>query len=116
MADEFKKLADDLKKGAEEWVNYVDKQSDKVVDFIRTNTKELTEAVKKEQKKMELRSQIGEHTRALNKAYTRLGEAYYASASEHKAMTDVSDVMALIQSNRKLVDLLKEQLKRLEGK
>ena len=116
MADEFKKIADDFKKEAEDWVRYVDKQSDKVVQFVRANTKDLTDAVKKEQKKMELRSQIGEHTRTLNKAYTRLGEAYYNSASEHKPMADVADVMALIQSNRKLVELLKDQLNALEQK
>ncbi len=114
MADEIKKIADDLMKEAEDWVKYVDVQSDKVVKFVRDNTKDISGAIKKERRKIELRSEIGEHTRTLNKAYTRLGEAYYNSTAEHKAMEDVKDLMALIQSNRKLLDLLQQQLDTLE--
>ena len=116
MADEFKKITDELKKEAEDWVKYVDDQSDKIVSFIRTNTKDVKKTVNRERKKMELRSQIGEHSRALTKAYTRLGEAYYNSVADHKPMEDVKDVMALVQTNRKLVELLQDQLNALEGK
>ena len=114
MADEFKKITDELKKEAEDWVKYVDEQSDKVVKFVRENTKDISAAFQAERKKMELRSEIGDHTRTLNKAYMRLGEAYYNSTAEHKAMEDVKDLMALIQSNRKLVQLLQNQLNSLE--
>lgn len=115
LEDEIRKFADDMKKEAEDWVKNVDEQSDKVVKFVRENTKDITAALKKERRKMELRSEIGEHSRALTKAYTRLGEAYYDSISERRGIGDVNDLLSLINSNKKLVDLLQAQLDELEG-
>jgi vacuolar-type H+-ATPase subunit E/Vma4 len=115
LEDEIRKIADDMRKEAEDWVKNVDEQSDKVVKFIRENTKELSAAIEKERKKMELRSEIGEHTRALTKAYTRLGEAYYDSIAQRRSIGDVNDLLSLINSNKKLVDLLQSQLDELEG-
>lgn len=105
---------DEFKKAAQDWAKYVDEQSDKIVKLLDESTKNLSGTVKKERKKLELRSQIGEHTRALNKAYTRLGEAYYNSVSEGKKMEEMQDVMDLVYSNRKVVELLNKELKMLE--
>lgn len=123
MADEMKKLENELKrfsnrmeKEAGKWLNYVDTESDKVVRFIKDNTKDLSDTIAKERRKIELRSEIGERSRALVKAYARLGEAYYESLQNRRSMDDMKDVVALIDSNRKVVDLLNDQLSGLEGK
>ncbi|MBQ9328154.1 MAG: hypothetical protein IJ225_06425 [Solobacterium sp.] len=115
MADEFNKMKEEMKKNAEEWVSYVDEQSDKVVKFVQDNTKDLTDRIKLERKKMELRSEIGEHQRALTKAYTRLGEAYYESLNTNRSMDDMKDVISLVETNRKLIGLLEGQLASLES-
>lgn len=107
MMEDFKKMTDD-------WVKFVDESSDKVADFVTKSTKDMTGALKKERRKMELRSQIGEHTRALTKAYTRLGEAYYDAKISGKEVEGMQDVMDLVHSNRKVVELLKAQLEELE--
>ena len=115
MADEFTKLKNELQKQAEAWLKNVDVQSDKVVKFVNDSTKDFQTTLKNERKKMELRSEIGEHRRALNRAYTRLGEAYYDSqTSRNREMSDVSDIMVIIQNNRRLIELLEGQLADLE--
>lgn len=123
MADEMKKLENELKRfsnrmetEAGKWLNYVDTESDKVVRFIKDNTKDLSDTIAKERRKIELRSEIGERSRTLAKAYARLGEAYYESLQNRRSMDDMNDVVALIDSNRKVVDLLNDQLSGLEGK
>jgi 23S rRNA pseudoU1915 N3-methylase RlmH len=75
MADEMKKLEQELKKfstrfekSTNDWMKYVDSESDKVVKFVRDNTKDLSDTIARERKKIELRSQIGEHTRSLEEA------------------------------------------------
>ena len=115
MEDQIKKITEDIRKEAENWVSYVDQTSDSVVKAIRGNSKDLTDALKKERRKIELRSEIGDHSRALTKAYTRLGEAYYDAVSAHREIGDVSDIMSLISTNKKLVELLSQQLEELEG-
>ena len=123
MADEMKKLEQELKKfstrfekSTNDWMKYVDSESDKVVKFVRDNTKDLSDTIARERKKIELRSQIGEHTRSLNKSYIRLGEAYYESLKSGREMDDMSDVLTIIESKRRLVELLNEQLGDLEQK
>jgi hypothetical protein len=107
-------MMEDFKKMTNDWVKFVDESSDKVADFVTKSTKDMTGALKKERRKMELRSQIGEHTRALTKAYTRLGEAYYDAKTSGKEVEGMQDVMDLVHSNRKVVELLKAQLEELE--
>ena len=68
----------------------------------------------KERKKVEIRAQIGHHERAVTKAYTRLGEAYFNNVENGASMDSAKDVLDLIKSNKKVVELLQEQLKSLE--
>ncbi len=104
----------EINKKAEEIVKLFNDTVDKGVKIVNESTKDLTDSLKRERKKMEIRSQIGEHQRALTKAYTRLGEAYYASKTAGKAMENMEDVEGLIKSNKKVVELLTEQLEALE--
>jgi len=122
MADEMKKVEETIRRyrkqienSANDWLKYVDGESDKVADYVRRNTKEITDTFAKERKKIELRSEIGEHNRALTKAYTRLGEAYYESLKNNRSLDDMKDVIALIDSNKRLIGLLNDQLKAMEG-
>jgi cell shape-determining protein MreC len=122
MADEMKKVEETIRRyrkqienSANDWLKYVDGESDKVADYVRRNTKEISDTFAKERKKIELRSEIGEHNRALTKAYTRLGEAYYESLKNNRSLDDMKDVIALIDSNKRLIGLLNDQLKAMEG-
>ena len=64
--------------------------------------------------KLELKSQIGEHKRTLNKSYARLGEAYYDASTAGKPVESMDDVLNLIKSNRELIQLLNEKLAALD--
>ncbi|MCH4266550.1 MAG: hypothetical protein LKF79_07900 [Solobacterium sp.] len=102
--DDWNKTLKDLNDGLNTVV-------DKTAKFIDSSTKDLSGTMEKERRKMELRSQIGQHQRAVQKAYERIGEAYVAG----KNMTEMKDVIDLVNSNNKLISLLDEQLKALEG-
>ena len=60
--------------------------------------------------KLKLKAEIGQNERDITKAYTRLGEAYYEAKTNNAEMSDVNDVVDLIRSKKKLVELLKEKL------
>ena len=116
MADEFEKIKKQLVDQADAWVRNVDEQSDKVVKFVNDSTRDIQKAIQSERRKMELRSEIGEHTRALNKAYARLGEACYeAQESGRKDLAESADLFDLIRNKRRLIELLQEQLETLEA-
>ncbi len=104
----------DFKKSFEDWKNFVNESSDKIVKTIDSTAKDVTDKVKLEKRKLELKSQIGEHQRAVTKAYTRLGEAYYESLTDSSALNAAKDVIELISTNRKVIDLLNDQLASLE--
>lgn len=84
------------------------------VDTLDANTRGWSETVKKERRKMELRSQIGKHQRMIQKAYARLGELYYMNHSKGVSMDQAADILNILDSNIKVVDLLKQQLEELE--
>ncbi|MBR4456930.1 MAG: hypothetical protein IKS32_12065 [Solobacterium sp.] len=85
-----------------------------ISDFVKDNTKDLSSSFVKERRKMELRSEIGEHTRTIDKAYAKLGEKYYSMLETNGDKKELEDVLEVIRSNRKLVDMLTAQLNELE--
>ena len=89
---------------------------EKGTETLNKTTKTITDQLAKERKKLEIKSQIGQHERQLSKAYERLGKAYFDQMESGSAMENVDDVTALIRSNRKVVELLNEQLKQFEDK
>lgn len=89
---------------------------EKGTETLNKTTKTITDQLAKERKKLEIKSQIGQHERQLSKAYERLGKAYFDQMESGAAMENVDDVTALIRSNRKVVKLLNEQLKQFEDK
>lgn len=107
MTEDFSKLVNDAGKSLAD-------SGKKAVDLMSKSTSGMTDQLKKEKKKMDLRSRIGEHTRALNKAYTRLGEAYYDAQATGRQVEGMQDVIDLIKSNRQVVELLNEKLEVLE--
>ncbi len=114
MADELNRLKEQLRQQAEAWIRNVDVQSDKVVSFVNDSTRDIRKTIEEERRKMELRSEIGEHRRALNKAYMRLGEAYYESRKNGVREFEDADLMDLIQNKRRLIELLEAQLSAIE--
>ena len=89
---------------------------EKGTETLNKTTKTITDQLAKERKKLEIKSQIGQHERQLSRAYERLGKAYFDQMESGAAMENVDDVTALIRSNRKVVKLLNEQLKQFEDK
>ncbi len=60
--------------------------------------------------KLKLRAEIGQNERDITKAYNRLGQAYYEAKINNAEMSDVNDVLDLIRSKKKLIELLQEKL------
>lgn len=89
---------------------------EKGTETFNKKTKNITDQIAKERKKLEIRSQIGQHERQLSKAYERIGKAYYDEKETGVASEDLTDVIALVRSNRKVVELLNEQLAQFEEK
>ncbi|NCB33246.1 MAG: hypothetical protein EOM64_05110 [Erysipelotrichia bacterium] len=102
--DDWNKTLKDLNDGLNSMV-------DKTAKFIDSSTKDFSGTMEKERRKMELRSQIGQHQRAVQKAYERIGEAYTAGEN----MKTMQDVIDLVNSNNKLIKLLNDQLTALES-
>ncbi len=89
---------------------------EKGTETLNKTTKTITDQISKERKKLEIRSQIGQHERQLSKAYERIGKAYFEEKENGTAMEDLTDVIALVRSNRKVVELLNDQLAQFEEK
>lgn len=104
----------ELNKYAEEVKKIVTNQVNKAAKLLAENNRDITEVLRKERKKLEIRSQIGQHQRQVAKAYERIGQAYYEHEEQGKSMDYIKDVMDLLRSNLKVIDLLNEQLKQLE--
>lgn len=104
---DFRKMSDSLTK-------LLNDTGKSMKDTVNKSAKGAADIVSREKKKLSLRSQIGDHTRALNKAYTRLGEAYYNAQSMGRSLDGMQDVIDLIKSNRQVIDLLNEKLAALE--
>ncbi len=109
--DEFKKTLDEL---MDELMKNVNEVTDKATKFIDSGTKDLPGTLNREKKKMEIRAQIGKNQRAVVKAYARIGEAYFNHVENGTSMDEMKDVLDLIRSNNKVIELLGEQLQRLE--
>ena len=90
----------------------------KIVNFgtekVKDGTKDLSSRLQVERKKIEIKSQIGQHQRQMSKAYERIGEAYYKHLETGNPVEGVNDVLEIIRSNKKVVELLQEQLTSLE--
>lgn len=90
----------------------------KVLDFgtekVKDGTKDITAKLQIERKKLEIKSQIGQHERQMSKAYERIGEAYCKHLETGSPMEAMNDVLEIIRSNKKVVELLQEQLSSIE--
>ncbi|MBR2824970.1 MAG: hypothetical protein IKE51_01705 [Solobacterium sp.] len=85
--------------------------AEKVMD----STKDLATKLQIERKRLEIKSQIGQHQRQMSKAYERIGEAYYKHLETAQPVEGINDVLEIVRSNKKVVELLKEQLAEIDG-
>lgn len=104
----------DLKKIVEAIQNDVDVLVRKTVKSVEKGTRNVSSTIATEQKKVAIRSQIGQHQRNATKAYARLGEAYYNYVEKGVALTGIEDVLDILRSNNKVIELLQAQLQDLE--
>lgn len=77
---------------------------------VDETVKVVKEKADKEISKIRLRSEIGQNERDIAKAYAKLGEAYYNAKENNSEMSDVKDLLDLIRSKKKLIELLEEKL------
>lgn len=101
--EDFNTVLEELRKG-------INNAADKASVMIEESVKGIGGTLQIEKKKLELKSQIGQHQRTITKAYARIGEAYVNQGD----MESVKDVVELVKSNQKLIALLQEQLDQLE--
>ena len=99
-----------LKRYADLLVKVVEKGTEKLGD----TSKDLSEKIGSEKKKVELRSQITTHERQISKAYEKLGEAYYEHEINGRKMVSLDDLVDVVKSNKKVIRLLEEQIEQLD--
>ncbi len=92
---------------------YVQGVSDKVAGFVTQSMKVVKATTETQTAKLKLRSEIGQNQRDITKAYTRLGEAYFEAQENGAEMSNVNDLLELVRSKKKVVDLLQEKLNAL---
>ena len=83
---------------------------DKVAKVVVDSAKAAKSVADVQTAKLKLRAEIGQNERDITKAYNRLGQAYYEAKVNNAEMSDVNDVLDLIRSKKKLVELLQEKL------
>lgn len=84
--------------------------ADMVSKYVNVGVQKVKDVADFQTRKMKLQSEIGQNQRDITKAYTKLGQAYYEAKENNAQMSDVEDVMELIRSKKKLVDMLQEKL------
>ncbi len=99
MGDDFNKTITDV--------------TEKVVTAVREHRKKVLTHLEIEQKKAQIRSEIGHNQRELTKAYEKLGRDYFAAVSEGRALEATDSTVELIRSKEKVVELLREKLEAL---
>ena len=90
-------------------------------DVVSKTSKQIEKGVGKlssiidvEAKKVDLKSQIGNHERKIRQAYTQLGEAYYQYVENNVEMKQANIIIDSIKANKKVIDLLSKQLEELK--
>ncbi|MDY6282814.1 MAG: hypothetical protein SPL40_07165 [Erysipelotrichaceae bacterium] len=104
----------DWKKTTDDFTRFVSDTATSFAKLVNDGAKSAADNASVMRQKLELKSQIGEHKRTLNKSYARLGEAYYDASTAGKPVEGVNDVLNLIKSNRELIQLLNEKLAALD--
>ncbi len=104
----------DWKKMTDDFTRFVSDTATSFAKLVNDGARTAADYASVTRQKLELKSQIGEHTRTLNKSYARLGEAYYDASTAGKPVEGMNDVLNLIKSNRELIQLLNEKLATLD--
>lgn len=104
----------DWKKTTDDFTRFVSDTATSFAKLVNDGAKSAADYASVMRQKLELKSQIGEHKRTLNKSYARLGEAYYDASTAGKPVEGMNDVLNLIKSNRELIQLLNEKLAALD--
>ena len=104
----------DWKKTTDDFTRFVSDTANSFAKLVNDGAKSAADYASVMRQKLELKSQIGEHKRTLNKSYARLGEAYYDASTAGKPVESMDDVLNLIKSNRELIQLLNEKLAALD--
>lgn len=104
----------DWKKTTDDFTRFVSDTATSFAKLVNDGAKSAADYASVMRQKLELKSQIGEHKRTLNKSYARLGEAYYDASTAGKPVESMDDVLNLIKSNRELIQLLNEKLAALD--
>ncbi len=104
----------DWKKTTDDFTRFVSDTATSFAKLVNDGAKSAADYASVMRQKLELKSQIGEHKRTLNKSYARLGEAYYDASTAGKPVEGMDDVLNLIKSNRELIQLLNEKLAALD--
>ena len=96
MGDDFNKTISDV--------------TEKVVNAVHERRRKVLNHLEAEQKKAQIRSEIGHNQRELTKAYEKLGRDCYAAISEGRTAEPDAAAIELLRSKEKVVELLNEKL------
>lgn len=94
--------------------NKINDMAEKAVRKLQDGSKAVIGMLDNEKQKAEIRSEIGHSARDLSKAYEKLGREYYTYKVTGKIMETEKDIMDLIRTKEKIIELLNEKLDGLE--
>jgi len=98
----------------DEFNNKLNDLADKAVRKLQDSSKAVMGMLDTEKQKAEIRSEIGHASRDLSKAYEKLGRDYYTYKVTGRIIETEKDMMDLIRTKEKIIELLNEKLDNLE--
>ena len=87
---------------------------DKLTSLVNNGTEKAKVILDRETSKAKIRSEIGRNKKELVEAYERLGRNYYASKVTDIELEGEDELMSVIRSKEKLIELLNEKLADLD--
>lgn len=89
---------------------FVKELVDKTAKVVNESVNYVGNKVSVEKNKLDIKNQINQHEKNVQRAYERLGKAYYNSIQNHDDVIGQDDLIEMINTNKKVIELLNNQL------
>ena len=104
------------KTGFDKVLDVLKESKSKAEEFLQGASKTVTEKVSFEKKKIDLKSSIGEQSKAIDSAFYQLGQAYYQNQLDGTPIENTTELMDAIKVAKEKVESLTNELNNLTGK
>lgn len=93
-----------------DFTNKLKNLTEQVTSTVVTGAKVVSETAMTQYDRLKTKNEISQYEKDIMKAYARIGEVYYNAQEKDAEMVDVSDVIELISSKKKLIAMLEDKL------